>query len=44
MMKKSDKFELQIHRIYELLEQKGSKVTWNDKIPDPDKSQSIKAN
>lgn len=36
MSKKSEKFELQIHRIHELLEQEGSEVTWNDKIPDPD--------
>jgi len=36
MTKKSEKFELQIRRIHELLEQKGSEVTWNDKIPDPD--------
>lgn len=36
MTKKSDNFELQIHRIYELLNQKGSKVTWDDKISDPD--------
>ncbi len=36
MTNASKKFERQIHRIYELLEQVGSDVTWNDKIPDPD--------
>jgi len=35
-VKKSEKFEKQIQRIHELVEQKGSKVTWNDRIPDPD--------
>jgi hypothetical protein len=29
-------FEQQIHRIYELLEDSGAEVTWNDHIPDPD--------
>ena len=35
-MKVSDKFEHQIRRIHELIEQPGSTVTWNDRIPDPD--------
>jgi hypothetical protein len=32
----SQKFEKQIRRIHSLVEQAGSEVTWNDKIPDPD--------
>ncbi len=36
MGRASDKFEKQIHRIHNLIEQAGSKITWNDKIPDPD--------
>jgi hypothetical protein len=32
----SDKFERQIKRIHDLLEQSGSEITWNDHIPDPD--------
>lgn len=35
-MKISEKFEHQIRRIHELIEQPGSTVTWNDRIPDPD--------
>lgn len=35
-MKSSTKFEHQIRRIHELIEQPGSTVTWNDRIPDPD--------
>jgi hypothetical protein len=35
-MNTSEKFEKQIHRIHELIEQEGADVTWNDKIPDPD--------
>jgi hypothetical protein len=30
------KFEQQIERIHQLLEAEGVKVTWNDRIPDPD--------
>jgi len=33
---KSVKFERQIERIHQLLENEGSQVTWDDKIPDPD--------
>jgi hypothetical protein len=36
MMSTSEKFEKQIHRIHELIEQEESEVNWNDKIPDPD--------
>lgn len=36
MTKKSDNFEKQIYRIHQLLEDTGSEITWNDKIPDPD--------
>jgi len=32
----SKKFEKQIKRIHDLIEQPGSRVTWNDHIPDPD--------
>ncbi|MCU7835617.1 MAG: restriction endonuclease [gamma proteobacterium symbiont of Taylorina sp.] len=32
----SDRFEIQIKRINELIEQPGSDITWNDHIPDPD--------
>lgn len=35
-MKKSATFEHQVHRIYELLERSGAKVTWDDRILDPD--------
>lgn len=35
-MKISEKFEHQIRRIHELIEQPGATVTWNDRIPDPD--------
>lgn len=35
-MKIYTKFEHQIRRIHELIEQPGSTVTWNDRIPDPD--------
>lgn len=36
MIKPSQKFEQQIHRIHVLVEQEGSEVTWNDRVPDPD--------
>lgn len=36
MLKTSEKFEQQITRIHELIEQTGSIVTWNDRVPDPD--------
>ena len=32
----SEKFEQQIKRIHELIEQPGSEVLWNDHLPDPD--------
>lgn len=35
----SQKFERQIWRIHELIKQQGSKVTWNDHVPDPDNPQ-----
>lgn len=35
-MKISDKFEHQIRRIHQLIEQPDSVITWNDRIPDPD--------
>lgn len=35
-MKTSEKFEHQIRRIHELIEQPDSSITWNDRIPDPD--------
>lgn len=35
-MRTSEKFEHQIRRIHELIEQPNTKVTWNEKIPDPD--------
>ncbi len=35
-LKPSEKFEQQIRRLHELIEQPGSKVTWNDHLPDPD--------
>ncbi|MBW2045588.1 MAG: restriction endonuclease [Deltaproteobacteria bacterium] len=35
-MQLSENFEKQIKRIHDLIEQKGSEITWNDKIPDPD--------
>jgi hypothetical protein len=36
VMKASTSFEQQISRIYELLEESGGTVTWDDHIPDPD--------
>lgn len=36
MSKASKKFEQQIARIHQLLEQTEAEVTWNDRIPDPD--------
>jgi hypothetical protein len=36
MVKASEAFELQVHRIHELLEDSGAQVTWNDHLPDPD--------
>ena len=35
-LKRPEKFERQIWRLHELLEQPGSEVTWNDHLPDPD--------
>lgn len=35
-MRRSVAFEHQIRRIYELLERSGAKVTWDDRVPDPD--------
>ena len=35
-MRTSAKFERQIKRIHDLIKQPGSKVTWNDSVPDPD--------
>jgi Restriction endonuclease len=32
----SQAFERSIHRIHELIEQPGTEVTWNDRMPDPD--------
>lgn len=36
MTKTSEKFEKQIKRIHDLIEQSGSKITWDDRLPDPD--------
>jgi hypothetical protein len=36
MTSKSDAFEQEIHRLYELVEGEGAEVTWSDRIPDPD--------
>jgi hypothetical protein len=36
MTEKSDNFEKQIARIHSLLNESGSEVVWNDRIPDPD--------
>lgn len=36
MTRLSEKFERQIARIHELIEQPDSEITWNDRIPDPD--------
>lgn len=41
-MNSSEKFEKQIHRIHELIEQEGSDVTWNDRIPDPDNPEQVR--
>jgi hypothetical protein len=35
-LRPSEKFEQQISRIHQLIEQHGSEVTWNDQLPDPD--------
>lgn len=42
MTNTSEKFEKQIHRIHELIEQDGSDITWNDKIPDPDNPEQLR--
>lgn len=36
MSASSDAFERSIHRIHELIEQPGTEVTWDDRVPDPD--------
>lgn len=36
MTKASEKFELQIKRIHDLLDRPDAELTWNDRIPDPD--------
>jgi len=36
LTKASEKFERQIERINKLIEQPGSEITWNDRLPDPD--------
>lgn len=35
-MQTSERFERQVERIHKLLEASGAKVTWNNRIPDPD--------
>jgi hypothetical protein len=40
--KLSTVFERQIERIHQLLEGESSKVTWNDKIPDPDNPDQLR--
>ncbi|MEK7407716.1 MAG: restriction endonuclease [Acidobacteriota bacterium] len=37
-LKPSEKFEQQIRRIHELIEQPESQITWSDRFPDPDNS------
>jgi hypothetical protein len=34
-LKPSEKFEQRIKRIHDLIEQSGSQITWNDRLPDP---------
>ena len=41
-MKPSTKFEHQIRRIHELIEQEGSIITWDDRIPDPDNTEQLR--
>lgn len=41
-MKKHTEFEKQISRIYELLSENSAKVTWNDRIIDPDNPQQLR--
>ncbi len=36
MTKTSEKFEKQIQRIHDLIEQPDSEITWDDRFPDPD--------
>lgn len=40
--KPSTEFEHQIERIHQLLEEEPSKVTWNDKMPDPDNPDQLR--
>jgi hypothetical protein len=40
--KPSTVFEHQIERIHKLIEGRGAKVTWNDKIPDPDNPDQLR--
>ena len=42
MTKLSEKFEKQISRTHELIEQPGSVVTWDDHIPDPDNPSQLR--
>jgi hypothetical protein len=38
----SDKFEKQILRIHELVEESGAEITWNDRISDPDNADRLR--
>jgi len=42
MQPPSEKFERQIERIHQLLENDGAQVTWNDRIPDPDNPSQVR--
>jgi hypothetical protein len=42
MSKQSDEFEKMTTRIFSMLEGSNSKVTWNDKIPDPDNPNQLR--
>jgi len=42
MLKRSEAFERQVHRIKELLERSSDSVTWNDHISDPDNPSQLR--
>ena len=42
MSQVSKKFELQITRIHQLIEQPDAEVTWDDHIPDPDNPEQLR--
>jgi hypothetical protein len=42
MPKSSEILERQVSRIHELLERSHERITWNDRIPDPDNPEQLR--